>query len=146
TLFINGVPFTIVGMFQHYESEQDRKARELAKSQPAPSTSGSVTRNRGWGGRRRGGVVFRLKNATVYIPLNTMWMKFRAGASASAITQNLTAGSATGATGDPRLSSLELKIAGVELLPQALQQIRNVLMTTHKGIEDFTFRTQEDWA
>src|SRR5207302_7756053 len=28
----------------------------------------------------------------------------------------------------------------------ALQQIYNILMTTHKGIEDFTFRTQEDWA
>jgi putative ABC transport system permease protein len=49
-------------------------------------------------------------------------------------------------TGDPRLSSLELKIASVDLLPESLQQIRNVLMNTHKGIEDFTFRTQEDWA
>ncbi len=35
TLFINGVPFTIIGMFQHYESEQERKARELAKAQAA---------------------------------------------------------------------------------------------------------------
>ena len=34
TMYINGVPFTIIGMFQHYESEQDRKARELAKQQP----------------------------------------------------------------------------------------------------------------
>jgi putative ABC transport system permease protein len=24
--------------------------------------------------------------------------------------------------------------------------VRNVLMSTHHGIEDFTFRTQEDWA
>jgi putative ABC transport system permease protein len=144
TLFINGVPFTIVGMFQHYESEQERKERELAKTQPKPPP-GAITRNRGWG-RRRGGFVFGLKNATVYIPLNTMWMKFRAGASQSAVNQNLTAGSATGATGDPRLTSLELKIASVDVLPQALQQVRNVLMTTHKGIEDFTFRTQEDWA
>src|SRR5258708_25981726 len=29
TLFINGVPFTIIGMFQHYESEEERKEREL---------------------------------------------------------------------------------------------------------------------
>jgi putative ABC transport system permease protein len=27
-----------------------------------------------------------------------------------------------------------------------LQQVRNVLMNTHKGIEDFTFRTQEEWS
>jgi putative ABC transport system permease protein len=34
----------------------------------------------------------------------------------------------------------------VDLLPEALQQIRNVLMNTHHGVEDFTFRTQEEWA
>ncbi|HWI58030.1 MAG TPA: ABC transporter permease, partial [Bacillota bacterium] len=33
TIFINGVPFTIIGMFQHYESEQERKARELTAVQ-----------------------------------------------------------------------------------------------------------------
>jgi len=27
-----------------------------------------------------------------------------------------------------------------------LQQTRNVLMMSHKGIEDFSFQTQEDWA
>ena len=31
TVYINGVPFTIIGMFQHYESEQDRRRRELEK-------------------------------------------------------------------------------------------------------------------
>jgi len=72
-------------------------------------------------------------------------MKFRSGMAYSVPGQAV-APTGTGATGDPRLSSLELKIAGVDLLPEALQQIRNVLMTTHKGIEDFSFRTQEDWA
>jgi len=47
---------------------------------------------------------------------------------------------------DPTLSSLELKISSVDLLSESLQQIRNVLMTTHRGAEDFSFRTQEDWA
>ena len=64
----------------------------------------------------------------------------------AAINSGGAGGAPAGATGDPRLSSLELKIATVDLLPEALQQIRNVLMSTHKGIEDFTFRTQEDWA
>jgi putative ABC transport system permease protein len=145
TVFINGLPFTIIGMFQHYESESDRKARELAKAQAASKKNGAVARNRGWGGRGRGGGAFAFKNRTVYLPLNTVWMKFRSGATYAA----LTAGGSTapaGATGDPRLSGLELKISSVDLLPEALQQIRNVLMSTHKGIEDFTFRTQEDWA
>src|SRR6185295_245703 len=47
---------------------------------------------------------------------------------------------------DPRLSSMELKIPDIELMNLALQQVRNVLMSTHKGIEDFSFRTQEEWA
>jgi putative ABC transport system permease protein len=41
---------------------------------------------------------------------------------------------------------MELKIPDIELMNTALQQIRNVLMSTHKGIEDFSFRTQEEWA
>ena len=145
TVFINNVPFTIIGMFQQYESEQDRKARLLAKAQAATRKSGAVARNRGWGGRSRGGGAFAFKNRTVYVPLNTIWMKFRSGATYAALTAGGNTAPA-GATGDPRLSGLELKIASVDLLPESLQQVRNVLMSTHKGIEDFTFRTQEDWA
>jgi len=141
-VFINGLPFTIIGMFQEYESEQDRKARELAKAQSASQKKGGIARNRG---RGRGGGAFAFKNRTVYLPLNTVWMKFRSGATWAAMTAGGNTAPA-GATGDPRLSSLELKIASVDLLPESLQQVRNVLMSTHKGIEDFTFRTQEDWA
>ena len=141
-VFINHLPFTVIGMFQQYESEQDRKARELAKAESAGQKKGGVARNRG---RGRGGGAFAFKNRTVYLPLNTVWMKFRSGATWAALTAGGNT-SAAGATGDPRLSSLDLKIASVDLLPQSLQQVRNVLMTTHRGIEDFTFRTQEDWA
>jgi putative ABC transport system permease protein len=133
TILINRQPFTIIGMFQHYESDQERRERELAELQPKPQTTGP-TRSRGGGGRR-GNFIFWLKNATVYVPLNTMWMKFRAGMPGTA-----------GATGDPTLSTLEVKIADIETMEPALQQIRNVMLTTHKGIEDFSFRTQEEWA
>jgi putative ABC transport system permease protein len=146
TLFINGVPFTVIGMFQRYESERDRKERQLAASQAGKQQTTGVTRNQGRG-RRRGNFVFYMKNATVYIPLNTVWMKFRSGASQIAINSG-GGGSRTitGTTGDPRLSGLSVKIATVDKLSEALQQIRNVLMHTHKGIEDFSFFTQEDWA
>ena len=150
TIYINGVPFTIIGMFQHYESEQERKAREFAKleaQKPQPKDIVARDRGRGGGGRRRGNFVFYLKNATIYIPLNTMWMKFRTGITLTGFGGGFqSSGGAGGATGDPRLSNLELRIASVDTLPEALQQIRNVLMSTHRGIEDFTFRTQEDWA
>jgi putative ABC transport system permease protein len=130
---INGRLFTIIGMFKHYESEQSRKTRELAKNKPKPILAGPQ-RSTGFGrGRRSGGFVFWLKNATIYMPLNTMWVKFRA----SAGTNNIP---------DPRLSGLALKIASVNVMDTALQQARNVLMHTHAGIEDFTFRTQENWS
>jgi putative ABC transport system permease protein len=145
TLFINGVPFTVIGMFQHYESEQDRKERLLAQNQPSRPQAGGVVRNQRRG-RGRGNFVFYLKNATVYIPLNTVWMKFRSGSSQLSFSHGGGSRTITGTTGDPRLSSLDAKLASVDLLPEALQQVRNVLMCTHKGIEDFTFRTQEDWA
>src|SRR5204863_7653513 len=44
TVFINHVPFTIIGMFEHYESEQDRKLREFNKSQSTESPNKSRVR------------------------------------------------------------------------------------------------------
>lgn len=129
---INGEPLTIIGMFKHYESEQERKWRLLEQEKPAQEQTGPA-RSRGWGSRRGGSFVYRLKNATVYIPLNTMWIKFRSAAGTNSIP-------------DARLSGLSMKIASVNLLEPALQQVRNVLMHTHKGIEDFAFQTQESWA
>jgi putative ABC transport system permease protein len=130
---INGMPFTIIGMFKHYESEMDRKLREMEKDKPQQETG--PARSRGWGSRGSGmgGFVYRMKNMTVYIPLQTMWVKFRSA-------------SGTNNTPDARLSSLWIKVQDVDHLDQALEQSRNVMLQTHRGIEDFAFRTQEDWA
>ncbi|MBI4659058.1 MAG: ABC transporter permease [Verrucomicrobia bacterium] len=134
-LNINNQPFRIIGMFQRYESEQDRKLRELEKDQPKQVQTGPE-RRRGWGSGRGGpnSWVYGSKNSTIYIPLNTMWIKFRSG------------GSGTNAIPDPRLSSLYIKVADIELLEPALQQAKNVMMHTHKGVEDFAFQTQENWS
>jgi putative ABC transport system permease protein len=132
---INSQPFRIIGMFKHYESEQDRKLRELEKRQPKQAETGPQ-RRRGWGSRRGGmnSWVFNMKNSTIYVPLNTVWIKFRSG------------GIGTNTVPDARLNNLWIKIADIELLEPALQQARNVLMHTHRGIEDFTFQTQENWS
>lgn len=146
TIYINQQPFTIIGMFKRYEAEQDKKRRELEAAKPKETQTGPA-RSRGWSGRGQN-YVFRMKNTTVYMPLNTMWLKLRAGA-----TPEIRGGGGGGRgyfppamPADPRLSSLEVKIADIEHLTPAIQQMQNILMTTHKGIEDFTFRTQEDWA
>jgi len=142
TININGQLFTIIGMFEHYESEQERKERELAKRQPKQAATGPK-RSRGWSGREGSGV-FRMKNNTLFMPLNTVWMKFRAAGAGGSKSSSAVANTLN--VPDPRLSVLEVKIADVDHLNNALQQIRNVLMATHKGIEDFSFRTQEERA
>ncbi len=169
---VNNQRFRIIGMFEHYESEQDKKIRELeAQKPPEPKTTGPE-RSRGYGsmsGSKKSGsmgsFVFDLKNHTVYIPLNTMWLRFRAatgialssggGSSSSSSSRgssSSSSGSGTGAAGSPefvpdnRLSTLSIKIADIDRMDEALQQAKNVLMHSHKGIEDFSFRTQENWS
>lgn len=126
TIYINGQPFTIVGMFEEYMSERDRRLRALERKNPTPQQG--PARQTGWG--RRGGWAFWRKNYTVYIPLKTAWLRFRASSTFSQVP-------------DMRLSDIDLKVKDFERLGDALQQARNILMFTHKGIEDFTFQTQE---
>src|SRR3954465_6960774 len=147
TIYINRVPFTIIGMFKHYESDQDRKYREFMATQPKTVQTGPV-RSKGYGGGGRGGknFVFRMKNNTIFMPLNTMWIKLRSGAGMGGPQERYGNPAAVSGAGDPRLSSVDVKIRDFDSLNPALQQVQNILMTTHKGIEDFTFRTQEDWA
>ncbi len=132
TINISDQPFRIIGMFKRYESEQDRKRRDFEKNQPKQKDA--VQRQRGWGSRSTGGWVYNWKNRNVYIPLNTMWVKFRS------------AGYGTNTFPDPRLSALNIKVADIDLLEPALQQARNVMMHTHHGIDDFSFRTEENMS
>jgi putative ABC transport system permease protein len=140
-VYINQQPFTIIGMFQHYESEQDRKARELAKQSGTKPGKSGPNRSRGWNGG--GNWAFKLKNSTVYIPLNTMWLRFRASGGPSS-WRNWGSSALQTVIPDPRLSNMEVKIQDLETMNAALQQIHNVLMSTHKGLEDFAFRTSEE--
>ena len=162
---ISSQRFKIIGMFEQYESEQDKKLRLLQADKPVETKSGPE-RSRGFGSmsskgasRSTGGFVFDLKNNTVYIPLNTMWLRFRAASGTSAgsssyggkssSSSSSTQGSSTPSADfvpDPRLSTLSIKIANIDKMDEALQQAKNVLMHSHKGIEDFSFRTQENWS
>ena len=123
---LNGQPFTIVGLFAHYESEQEKKERELAAKQPKAVQAGPVRRT-GWG---HGNWAFYRKNLTLYMPLNTAWMRFRAVGDTNGVPDN-------------RLTDLDIKVKSLDQLDVTLQQVRNILMLTHRGIEDFGFHTQE---
>lgn len=131
-IYINGVPFKIVGMFKHYESSYTKVMRE--RMTKVSQVSGVVRRS---SPRSRENFIFWLKNSTIYIPLNTMWLRFYG---------NTVRGAQLSISGgDIPLDSLEFRIKSFEQLPEALQQARNILLTMHRGIEDFTFRTQEEW-
>ena len=124
---INDQPFTIVGMFECYESEREKKEREEARQNPHQADAGPA-RKKGWG---HGNWAFWRKNLTLYMPMNTAWMRFRAASGTNGVPDN-------------RLTDIDLKITDLDHLEPALQQARNVLMMTHHGIEDFGFRTQEN--
>ena len=127
TINLNGQPFTIVGMFTRYEGETEKKQRQLAESQPQQATTGPA-RRRGWG---HGNWAFFRKNYTLYLPLNTAWMRFRSVGDTNGVPDN-------------RLTDLDVKVTALDRLEPALQQARNVLMLTHRGIQDFGFQTQEN--
>jgi putative ABC transport system permease protein len=74
-----------------------------------------------------------MKNSTIYMPLNTMYLKFK-----SAVGTNNAP--------DPRLDVINIRVADINSLEPALQQAKNVIMHTHKGIEDFSMMTQENWS
>ncbi len=129
--------FTIVGMFEHYESEMARTSRltreaALAKlpktvSRAFTNTLAQTPQGRSWGmpRGRGGGWAFDRKNATIYIPLKTALVRFRM------------------AENSLKIDDINIQIKDYEQFDAALQQARNILMITHNGIEDFTFSTQE---
>jgi len=142
---INFQPFTIVGMYERMESEADRKKREyklaMEKTRSGPKRESSFYSH---------GSRYWRKNNTIHIPLNTMWMKFRmASASSSSSSSRFSSQSSSSSSEptvyvpDPTLSDFDAKVIDLELMDKALAQIRNIMIRTHNGIEDFGFQTQE---
>ena len=131
---INGQPFTIIGMFKRYEGEQDRKQRleREVERQRLISEGKAPPKGPERGQGRSGNFAFWIKNNTVYMPLNTMWHRFQSGLS--------------NAPAEPRLSNIELKVRDFSQIEQTLTKIRNIMMVNHRSIEDFAFRTFEDWS
>ena len=142
---INYVPFQIIGMYKKMENKAEQKKRELLlkqqQSRSGPTRSGSFGRS-----SRRD--PYWRRNNVAHIPLNTMWMKFRmatSSASRSIKERFSTSGSSEPEVfvPDPKLSDFDVKALNVDVLDKAIVQIRNVMVRSHNGIQDFSFRTQE---
>lgn len=66
---------------------------------------------------------YRWQNRVTYIPITTAMKRFR---------------------GDEKIQNLDIIIADVSILPDAVAQVENILLQTHRGIEDFEVRTMEE--
>jgi putative ABC transport system permease protein len=124
---INGEMFTVVGVARLFETERARKMRLAGRTESRPSGP----RRTGPPGRRWNW--FAAKNEVIVMPLTTMQLVFKSGS----INSN---------DADPKLTYLNLRVADAERLNEALQQVKNVLLFTHRGVEDFGFDTRENWA
>ncbi len=142
TLLLNGRPFTVVGVFDFYEREQDKRRRELGLAQAEEARKAQ----RAAGSRRAGAQTpaaantrrdpFWWKNQAVIIPLSTMFLEFR-----SAQTD------AKGVDQGPnwRLDKLLFRIADMRRFDEVISRVTALLTGTHRGIDDFGFDTREDW-
>lgn len=123
TIFLRQVPFEVVGVFDLYERESDRKRRERANSDQDRTPN---TTQRRWD-------PFRWKNEAVIIPLTTMFYEFQSGLFPDDSMDTV------------RLRDFTVRISNLDYFRPALAQLRSALMVTHRGVDDFEFETREDW-
>ena len=132
TVRIGDSPFTVVGVLNVQEREEQARARKAGRKVPSYR----------WD-------PFRVKNESVLIPFTTMFHEFRSGGGAAASTSSALGASANGtaanAMGSIRLDTLTVRIGDLNHFRAALSQIRAVLDLTHRGVDDYDLETREDW-
>jgi putative ABC transport system permease protein len=160
TIKINDRPFKVVGVFDYYERDADKRRKELAekakaeaakKATPTPTPQPKVKKANGKRGSSRapssatksmfssggrGGGAFDRKNLTILIPLNTMFYEFKSA--------NVVAKEDQGP--QYKLDGLTFQIADTDRFDETLDQVRAVISATHRGIQDFDFDTRLEFA
>ncbi len=134
TIKINDRPFKIVGVFEFYEREEDKRKRELGID-PAKELAKGARPPRQPGGGSRGWGLFDRKNSTIIMPITTMFWEFKSA--------NVVGGIDSGP--QFKLDGLNFQVADIARFDETLDQVRSVVLTTHRGIEDFGFDTRQEW-
>ncbi len=130
TIRIQGVPYRIVGVLKHCESNAGKRRREAGYSDAA------LKRRMARMGKTKRKLKqydpYWEKNHTVAVPLTTFFNDFR---------------TASNADGSPnlKLDRLSVRVADIAVFDEALEQVRGILTRTHRGIDDFGFDTREEW-
>ncbi|MDB6150485.1 MAG: hypothetical protein JWQ44_1933 [Chthoniobacter sp.] len=139
TIRINDRPFKVVGVFEYYEREEDKRRRELgAKAPPVNRLSSRPGGGGGGIGGGRGGgrfSPFERKNLTVIIPISTMFWEFKSA--------NMVGKEDQGP--QLKLDALTFQVADTNRFEETLEQVHSLIETTHRGIHDFTFDTRQEW-
>lgn len=129
-ILLNGSPFQIVGVLKRYEREQDKRAKEIAEARRRAGNRQSESSSRRGPGRWD---PFSRKNGSILIPLSTMFHEFKAGLFPMDAMESV------------RLDTLTLQISDLDHFHEALDQARNALAITHRGVDDFDLETREEW-
>jgi putative ABC transport system permease protein len=144
---VNNRPFKVIGVLENYESDEAKRAR--LEGRPIPKTRYGKYWN-----------PYDKKNLTVLVPFTTMFYDFKsAGGSSSSSSTSTGATSSSAASSqkpsgllkdDPgpnyKIDELALQVADPSNMKPALDEVRRILLGTHRGIEDFTFDTRQDWS
>ncbi len=121
TVRINGEPFTVVGILSAYSQQN------IGNSPKIPSRKMSKRSSR-WD-------PFWPKNNLVAIPITTMQLIFKSSRVENGVEQGP----------DLKLNDLNVQVKNIDQFPEAIEQIRNIILLTHHGIQDFGLNTREDY-
>lgn len=132
TITINGRPFTVAGVLEFYQREEDRQ-RRLRNGNAGGRGGGSFTLGggRGPGGGRRD--PFQWKNSSIIIPLTTFYHEFRSG---QADMPPLALA---------RIDQLNFRVRDLSRFAEAVAEATAILKQTRRGIDDYRFDTREEW-
>jgi putative ABC transport system permease protein len=113
-----------VGVCQAHETEEFRKWKESARTKAIMEKE---KKRRSWlGTTGASGGWWNSRNRPLFMPITT----------ANAYLENTVT--------NQHLEMFATKVVRFDKLDGALEQMRNTLLRTHRGIEDFGFHTQED--
>jgi putative ABC transport system permease protein len=124
---IQGVSFDVVGTFPEYLTADQERARAMGK------TSVREARSKSRGRRGQSWDPFPYKNQVISIPITTMQTLFK-----SAVTTDAGVG--------PEMRLDYFQVGPFDPMQKSVvaEQIRNVLLVTHNGIEDVGIDTHEE--
>ncbi len=121
---VNGRSFAVAGILERYETEEDKRTREVASSsEKRPALV------RGPGFRRD---PFRWKNSAVLIPLTTLYHEFQSGQT------NMPPLSMA------KLEQLHFRVRDLSLFQETVDTANNILRQTRRGIDDYQLETREE--